>query len=109
MPCRDEPTPREIAEANRVRQERLDKLTRLLCGATERLMDEGLLFTGSELHSWYLEHQEADRRREAEERARKEASDNRKIDAVAQAISALPDELRYSLLERLQKENDGDV
>ena len=79
MPCSDGgPSYQENPET----KDRLDKVTRLLCGLCRRLTNRGRAFhitDDAELAKWWAAHQEEDRRREERERKeREEAAAKRK-------------------------------
>ena len=72
MPC----TYDDNGESEREMKRELDRATRLLCQATARLEDNGLLPQGSELHKWSEEHKAMDRRRKERQRREKEGRIN---------------------------------
>ena len=84
MPCSDGGCD---AEDRRETQDRLDKVTRLLCSLLETVDKNGngdlILDAGNsfELADWWKEHQEKDRKRIAEER-REEARIRKKKNAL---------------------------
>jgi hypothetical protein len=80
MPCRYDPSPEEerqirnnqIKNITKPLQDKLDKLTCLLCFACKELNQGGYFLKISnpdrELTKWWEEHQKADKKREKEER-----------------------------------------
>lgn len=73
MPCRDDRD--DCRQDYSDLQTKLDKVTRLLCGvcrATEKAGGGKLIAANKELNTWWKQHQEADRRREAAEQAERD-------------------------------------
>lgn len=63
MPCYDHDYPREINAIHT----RIDKLTRMLCEAMDRLESLGADKLSNELEFWWIEHKRADRQRKKRE------------------------------------------
>lgn len=77
MPCRDWQEDNCDGLRNDVRnlQNKVDTLTRLLCLATSCLFAKSE--TTKELHDWYIQHQEMDKKRIAHEKAIQEQNEAR--------------------------------
>lgn len=99
MPCLD---PGGDAHYAHEVQQRLNKVTRLLCGLcnalTEARLDDEFIAENQELAAWWAEHQQADAARLARELREQEKQDLRRA-----ALAKLTEEERLAL--NLREEN----